>query len=404
MVNVRDIMKSKIDVLLVIEGEIATTHLIEHMLSACRRQGIVYRKKLLSELLISDIQKSTIPFFVRCGDPSLRLWIERLQQARHPYIYYLDDNFWKIEGDTPLARYYQHPSIRHSLETALAHAHRVLTNSDLLAEFLRGLNDKVDVLPSFFDFSLLEHPPKEALDEVRIGFAGSSSRMADLDIIKPVIQSVLDTHPKTVFEFIGVMPEDLKTSDRIRFFPHTADYESFIRFKEKRQWSIGLAPLIDSYSNRCKTNNKYREYSACRIPGIYSNLPPYQRAVTEGKTGLLVDNSPVAWTSAINQLLLNAPLREEIASQAHEDAFEKHCVERVSVVWAEQFTHVHRYMMSTRRSALKNNLRSYMTTRFLKVESLWIRASNIYSQGGLRLLTSKIFNRIKLIFSRKTSI
>lgn len=397
-------MRPKIDILLVIEGEIATTHLIEHMLCACRPHGIVYRKRLLSELLITDIQKFTIPFFVRCGDPSLRLWIDRLQQAGHPYVYYLDDNFWKIEGDTPLARYYQHPSIRHSLETALTHAHKVLTNSDLLADFLRGFNEKVDVLPSFFDFSLLEHPVHEPLDEIRIGFAGSSSRMADLEIIKPVIQSVLDTHQKTVFEFIGVMPEDLEVTARIRFFPHTADYESFIRFKEERQWSIGLAPLIDSYSNRCKTNNKYREYSACRIPGVYSDLPPYQRAVNEGETGLLVSNSPADWLSAIDKLVLNAPLRVKIASQAYDDAFEKHCVQRVSIVWAEQFIHVHRYMKKTRRNALKNNnFRRFLTTRFLQLESLWVRSSNIYSQGGLRLLASKVFNRIKLIFTRKTS-
>lgn len=398
-------MKSKIDILMVIEGEIATTHLIEHLLSACLRHGIVYRKKLLSELLISDIHRSTIPLFVRCGDPSLRLWIERLQHAKHPYLYYIDDNFWKIEGDTPLALYYQHPLIRHSLETAVAHAYKVLTNSDLLAEFLRQHNRAVEVLPSFFDFSLLQHPPRRKLDEIRVGFAGSSSREQDLEIIKPIIQPILDSIPNVVFEFIGVLPSDFKPDDRVRFFPHTSNYENFIHFKEERQWSIGLAPLIDSYSNRCKTNNKYREYSACRIAGIYSDMPPYQQAVTHGETGLLVEHTADAWISAIHQLISDIPLREKIAKQAYDNTLERHCVTHVSIIWAEQFALVHRHMKSTRGYSLRaNNFRSFVVTRFLQLESLWVRTSNIYAQGGLRLLTIKIVIRIKLFFSRKTSL
>jgi hypothetical protein len=41
-------MNSKeLDVLMVIEGEIAITHLIEQVLSACTNHGIRYRKRFL---------------------------------------------------------------------------------------------------------------------------------------------------------------------------------------------------------------------------------------------------------------------------------------------------------------------------------------------------------------------
>ena len=405
MVKGRSLMKGKIDILMVIEGEIATTHLIEHMLSACRSYGVVYRKKFLSELTIADIRKTTIPLFVRSGDPSLRLWIEKLQNANHPYIYYIDDNFWKIEGDSPIAKYYQHPLIRHTLEIAVSSAHRVLTNSDLLAEFLFQFNEKIEILPSFFDFSLLQPTRKVELDELRIGFAGSPSRADDLDIIKPVISPLLQAYPQVVFEFIGAAPNDLELNDRIRYFPHTADYAGFLHFKQERQWSIGLAPLIDNASNRCKTNNKYREYSACGLPGVYSDMPPYQRSIVHGETGLLSANTPDAWYSAIGQLIEDKALRESVATKAYDDVFKKHSVAHVATIWSEHFVQVHQHMKRRKISPLRTNrLRSYVMTRFLRFESLWVRAATVYSQGGIRLLVRKLINRIKFAFSRSESL
>lgn len=404
MVEGRSLINPNIEILLVIEGEIATTHLIEHMLSACKPYRIVYRKVFLSALKTSDIRKSTIPLFVRSGDPSLRLWIDRLHSANHPYIYYLDDNFWKIEGNSPIALYYQHPLIRHTLEAAVCGAYRVLTNSDLLAEFLCQFNSKIEVLPSFFDFSLLKPVQDISHDELRIGFAGSPSRVDDLNIIKPVIQPILNTYPHVVFEFIGAMPSGIEPDSRIRSFPHNANYEDFVHFKQGRQWAIGLAPLIDNYSNRCKTNNKYREYSACGIAGIYSDMPPYQRSVTNGETGVLAEHTTQAWFSAISRLISDQPLRESIAANAYQDVFEKHSVERVATIWSDHFTHVQRHMRRTKIKAFRvNRLRSFIITRFLQLESLWVRASTVYAEGGMRLVVRKIVNRIKFtLASNKT--
>ncbi|MCJ8205239.1 glycosyltransferase [Pseudomonas sp. RGM2987] len=405
MAEDRSLIKPKIDILLVIEGEIATTHLIEHMLSACEPYGIVYRKVFLAALKPSDIRKTTIPFFVRSGDPSLRLWIERLHNAHHPYIYYIDDNFWKIEGDSPIALYYQHPLIRHTLETAISGAYRVLTNSDLLAEFLYQFNEKIEILPSFFDFSLLKAAQPPTHGELRIGFAGSPSRVDDLEIIKPVIRPILDAYPQVVFEFIGATPSDLGSDSRIRTFPHNADYEGFIHFKQERQWSIGLAPLIDNYSNRCKTNNKYREYSACGIAGIYSNMPPYQRSVVDGETGLLTEHTTQAWISAISQLISDPTLRARIASNAYEDVLEKHSVERVAMIWSNHFAQVQRHMKRTRIKPLRiNKLKSYLLAHFLRFESLWVRASTVYAEGGWRLVAEKLVNRIKFALLRDKAL
>jgi hypothetical protein len=387
---------------MVIEGEIATTHLIERILLACEPHGVCYRKQFLSALKIQDFLPNSIPLFVRCGEPVLEYWIDLLRRAKHPYLYYIDDNFWLIQGDSHLARYYQHPIIRRSLECAVTHASNVLTNSDELALFLGSFNCNIKMLPSFFDFSLIDSCVKQSTEEIRIGFAGSSSRVDDLDIVRPVIFPILDAFPNAVFEFAGVMPQGIEQSDRVRFFPHTPSYSAFVRFQAERNWSIGLAPLVDSEANRCKTNNKYREYGACKIAGVYSDLQPYKRSVMPGVSGLLVENSTEAWFAAINRLATNSLERNEIGEHAYDDVRNKHCVERVSKVWASCIAEIDHHIQARPSIPLQVACRhgSFEKMR-IKVDTLRVQFKSTYNIGGVQLVIRQSMRRLFKMASQR---
>lgn len=386
---------SKIDILMVIEGEIATTHLIERILLACEPYGVRYRKKLLATLKIQDFYPNTIPLFVRCGDPVIEHWVDLLCWAKRPYVYYIDDNFWRIQGDSPLARYYQHPIIRRSLETAVTHASSVLTNSEELSEFLARFNVNAKILPAFFDFSLIKGCVKQSTEEIRIGFAGSPSRLGDLEIIRPAIYSLLDFFPNVVFEFAGVLPRGILQCDRVRFFEHTQSYSAFIRFQAERNWSIGLAPLVDSEANRCKTNNKYREYGACKIAGIYSDMQPYKRSVVHGVTGLLVDESIEAWLAAIHRLVTDLPERNGIAEHAYDDVSNKHCVERVAEVWANFFENVDQQIRSRPSTSLKAVAkRIYFKKMRSEIDALRMQVLTAHDIGGIPFVMRKSIKRV----------
>lgn len=377
---------------MVIEGEIATTQLIERILEACGKYGLTYRKQYLSSLKVEDFHSHTIPLFVRCGDPSVAFWIDRLRLAKHPYLYYIDDNFWRIGGDSPLARYYQHPTIRKSLELAITNATAVLTNSNELALFLGRFSRYVCELPPFFYFSLIDQVIPDETDEVRIGFAGSSSRMDDLEIIRPLIEPVLLEFSNVVFEFAGILPRDIEPSDRVRFFPYTNQYNEFIQFQAKRNWAIGLAPLIDNESNRCKTNNKYREYSACKIVGIYSDIPPYQSSVIHGITGLLVKNTPESWFNAISELVASPEKRIELMRRSNDDVRKKYCVERVSEVWARNIEIINNHLYTHPPSPLQRAIKGCRIS--LRLTSLYIKVLLSYQEGGFPLILHRSIRRI----------
>src|SRR5438309_830168 len=142
-------MGSSPDVLVVIEGEIATTQLIEQILKNCIAFGVRYKTRFLDELRVADFAPHTIPLFIRCGDPVARTWTDALSKAGRPYVYYIDDNFWRIVGSTPLAAYYRHRIVRRSLEFSVTHAQTVITSSAELARFISRFNHSTVVLPTF---------------------------------------------------------------------------------------------------------------------------------------------------------------------------------------------------------------------------------------------------------------
>lgn len=391
----------ELSILVVIEGEIATTQLIEQLLKACGPLGIRYRKVHLSALTFRDLNDRAIPLFVRCGDPSLRLWIELLHRARHPYLYYIDDNFWELQDESAVGRYYRDPDVRQTLEFAVSHADQVLTNSEILASYLQRFGSRVRVLPAFFDFGLIEGCIPQHTPELRIGFAGSATRTDDLELIRPVIQTVLDRIPNAVFEFCGAMPRDVQQGQRIRFFGHTSSYADFVRFQAERNWSIGMAPLCDHPANRAKTNNKYREYAACGIPGVYSDMPPYQGSVEPGITGLLADPSSEAWLSAIMMLAHRPDERKRIALQAERDARSRYSVVSVARTWNECIRETHDELLRCPSHLIRSYLGGVILLEWNRgIRSLWCQVQDAYGKGGVRMVLSKTSQRFRLAVVR----
>jgi glycosyltransferase involved in cell wall biosynthesis len=392
------------EVLVVIEAEIATTQLVEQVIGACGPLGISSRTKRISDLRAQDISSRTLPLFIRCADPSSLPWAKALVGQRRPFVYYLDDNFWELDGDTPLTRYYSHPSVRHSLDYFVANASVVLTSSKILAEVLRPKCRRVVVVPTFFDFSLVEDHAivgnvTAAPNEQRVGFVGNPSRVRDLEVIAPVLQPLLDRFPDLAFEFFGVLPPGVQANDRIRRLPQVHSYRAFIQSKRSRGWTVGLAPLRNEPANRSKTDNKYREYAACRVAGIYSNVEPYRSAVIHNATGLLVENSPEAWLSAIAALLTDSGERERLVSAAYLDAREKYDLGVAAVSWGRALREVadaSAAEMSTAFSARRMRMQSITST----LASLWVRAVVVWHGEGARGLIKRGFQKLMSPFVR----
>jgi hypothetical protein len=204
-----------------------------------------------------------------------------------------------------------------------------------------------------------------------------------------------------VFEFCGVLPCGVEPGPRIRFFPHRRSYADFIQFQAGRNWAVGIAPLRDTPANRAKTDNKYREYGACGIAGVYSDMPPYQGAVTPEVTGVLVAPSSDEWLDAILRLAQEPDRRERIAGSAAEDTRKKYSVENVAAEWADSIGEIHRELRRRRPRLVM----AYLRGTFLEwingeIETLWLQVQDAYRIGGTRMVLSKTRQRLSSGFVR----
>ena len=80
----------------------------------------------------------------------------------------------------------------------------------------------------------------------------------------------------------------------------------------------GYAPGTEFH--RCKHYNKYIEYAAWGIPGIYSAAEPYTQAVRDGENGLLCPNTEEGWYAAMARLIEDAALRRRLGETARREA------------------------------------------------------------------------------------
>ncbi|MBX9695920.1 MAG: glycosyltransferase, partial [Cyanobacteria bacterium] len=110
-------------------------------------------------------------------------------------------------------------------------------------------------------------------------------------------------------------------------------YDEFLKQFYSFQFDIGLAPLDDSVFSQCKNNTKFRDYGACGVAGIYSDVPVYSNSVIDGVTGLLVQNSPDGWCNALLRLSLEHDLRERVRTSARQHVSENYRQSLIEKTW-----------------------------------------------------------------------
>jgi hypothetical protein len=86
---------------------------------------------------------------------------------------------------------------------------------------------------------------------------------------------------------------------------------------------IGLAPLVDTPFNRCKTNLKWLEFSALAVPTIASDVEPYSRCIQHGVDGFLAKTSE-DMVRELGRLIRDPDLRRSVGDRARETAVERH--------------------------------------------------------------------------------
>lgn len=258
--------------------------------------------------------------FVRSDSAAELVCAKELRKAGKYLIYMLDDDLLEIPDGFQSSDYYHRKSVQANVRAIMHECHCFLSPSAHLREKYGKGFERVGAIeePALFDTV----PEKRADNTVRIGFAGSVDRAGDIDqILSETVERLLAHYGDRIsVEFFGAKPA---FADRLglRHIPYCDSYAEYQATMQTLGWDIGLAPMPDTEFHRGKHYNKFIEYAACGIVGVYSDLLPYRRAVEHEISGMLCANDSEKFYTAISHLIeddtLLARMRENVVQLAN---------------------------------------------------------------------------------------
>jgi GT2 family glycosyltransferase/tetratricopeptide (TPR) repeat protein/glycosyltransferase involved in cell wall biosynthesis len=270
--------------------------------------------------------------------PDTKAFLDYLCSLGKPVIFEIDDLLTQLPASNPNHEWGMlgAPHIHDFMRRCAA----VTVSTDELKERFSPYNDTIHVLPNLLDSGLWEKPSPPSSGPVVIGYAGTNTHGADLELLEKVLARIARRYGNKVsFTFMGCATERISRLPGFRFVPFETTYEAYAQKFMDIPVDIMLAPLEDNPFNRCKSNVKWLEYSACGMAGIYSDLPPYS-CVKSGETGLLVRNIADDWYNAIACLIDDPEKRRQIARNAREEIMTHYTVAAQANLYLDTYSRI----------------------------------------------------------------
>lgn len=298
-----DIAKQR--VLLLYRNMIPSVRLCGHsQLTWLDAQGtLVYRARPIMRVRLEDLNWAETVLFCRGDSDYEVLLAQRLKQAGKRIGYIMDDDLLHVPTGLVSSAYFHQQSVQKSVRALLGLSDALLSPSLVLLDQYTAPG-QTPILLEEPAIDPLPYTPRESGAPIRIGFAGSADRTGD---IEQILQATLlrlhrEYGNRVAFVFFGAVPSFAQALNA-QCAPYCDSYDAYRQTLNGLKLDIGLAPMPDTPFHACKHYNKFVEYAASGIVGIFSDVKPYDRLRTQFGWELLCPNDADAWYHALKTLI-----------------------------------------------------------------------------------------------------
>lgn len=342
-------------ILAVLPGVIPSTFagVIKPMYKLYWNQLISIKIKLEHKVTRKDVMNADVVIFCRNCEPYYSSVLRETLELKKSIIYELDDNFFELPLNSTLREKYFNPEREKQLQKYIESSSLVRVYSEQSKKTISAINPNVVRVDGPIDWDLLQTNSslRKSKDETWIVYATSRIEDEMANIFLEDIKKLLLIYPNKIKLFFwGYYPKQFANNSSVRFIRQIKSYDRFFRKFSGYGFDIGLAPLFGDKFHLSKSNNKFREYSASGIAGVYSNVQVYSECVEDGVTGLLVENRSNAWFDALNKLINEKELCKKIQEQAYNYARQQYSMEKYCKTW-----HEHIQSVLIKKEILKSN-------------------------------------------------
>jgi glycosyltransferase involved in cell wall biosynthesis len=296
------------------------------------RQGVLtWRTALYERCRPEDLDGCDLAIFSRPRFPEVPALLDRCRDAGVPALVMIDDNW--IAAGQEFARFERlfapgRPAFEVFLDS-LRRADAVLVFNPVLEAEVRPWARRVIRLPPNVDLARFAAPAVRRQPGFVVGFAGSPRFEASG--FSGLARFLAGCPDARLLVMAHEVPPELRAvpPERLTFLPWRHDYAAYARDLAASRPDVLIAPLDASRFSASKIPIKLLESAAVGAAGIYSAVPPYDQHVTDGETGLLVENREEAWVAALERLYADPDLRRRIAENAGRLVRERFATERV---------------------------------------------------------------------------
>jgi glycosyltransferase involved in cell wall biosynthesis len=315
---------------------------------------IDFKKNLIDDTNLRSIERS----WVALGESYTLLYSSYIDTLK-PYAYLraiqqkyglkhimdLDDNIFDVDEMSPVALEYNPTSEKfHRSVTIINDADVMTVTTPELRDTLikHGRTKPTYIMPNYIDLKLwdIRKEPKDT-DKVNIVYFGSSTHYSDINRTG-FLEACLMLHEKygkkVKFHFMGMIPVDFRDKfprGRVEYVGGNSDYYGFVELWKRisNKFDIAVAPLVHSDFNYSKSEIKFYEGAATRLPMVLSNTPNYKRVVKDDSVGFLVPNEPMAWFDRLDRLVKSKELRQNMGDNAYEHVKNNYTIDQHAYRW-----------------------------------------------------------------------